>query len=164
MPNRGWLSSRLPACRRRASKVPHLDRTVRRTMGKGCCIRHASFGNFRDDVFTEVVAGAFVFVVFFQQLHKDNRHQRHRSPCWRAICVVSPAWLADSPVFDKVDNLCRRHLHASRQTVCLQQAPADTPRCSALKRRTKTHKDTDNFCHGRRLNLPNTQIFLGTKQ
>ena len=34
------------------------------------CIGHASFGNFRNDVFTEVVAGVFVFVVFFQQLIK----------------------------------------------------------------------------------------------
>ena len=34
------------------------------------CIRHASFGDFRDDVFTEVVAGVFVFVVVFQQLIK----------------------------------------------------------------------------------------------
>ena len=31
------------------------------------CIRHASFGDFRDNVFTEIVTGVFIEVIFRQQ-------------------------------------------------------------------------------------------------
>ncbi|MNU88999.1 hypothetical protein D3C71_788290 [compost metagenome] len=34
------------------------------------CISHASFGDFRDDIFAEIVARIFVLVVLFQQLIK----------------------------------------------------------------------------------------------
>lgn len=34
------------------------------------CISHASFGDLRNDIFAEIVAGVFVAIVFFQQLIK----------------------------------------------------------------------------------------------
>jgi hypothetical protein len=34
------------------------------------CISHASFGDLRNDVFAEIVAGVLVAIVFFQQLIK----------------------------------------------------------------------------------------------
>ena len=79
------------------------------------CIGHASFGNFRNDVFTEVVAGVFVFVVFFQQLIKVICI-KDRSPCWRAIWCHLPAWLVGWPVFNEVDNfIVRVHVHHAKR-------------------------------------------------
>ena len=69
------------------------------------CIRHASFGNFRDDVFTEVVAGVFVFVVFFQQFIKIIGIKDIDPHAGERFGVVSRHGWRIRRFFDKVDNL-----------------------------------------------------------
>ena len=83
---------------------------------EGMCIGHASFGDFRDDVFTEVVAGAFVFVVFFEQLIKIICIKDIDPHAGEGFGVIARHGWRVRRFFNEVDNLVVRiHVHHAKR-------------------------------------------------
>jgi hypothetical protein len=69
------------------------------------CISHASFGDFRNDVFTKIVAGAFVVIVFFQQLIKVIRVKDIDTHTRQRFAGIARHRRRISRFFDEIDNL-----------------------------------------------------------